>query len=241
MPSSSPPAVCFDLDGVLIDTMALHARAWLQAAAKMALSVSPEEIYAWEGEPGTRTAARLVRRPGPMGPRGVSHGPGKPGSRLSVTAAALLREKERRFTLMVRRHHVAVDRIWHELLDRLSRQRVPLALVTGTSSAEVRRVVPAAILRSFSVLVTGDRVRHGKPHPEPYRAACRALRRQPDTVLVLENAPYGIRSAQRASIGVVIGLATRLPPSSLAEADLIVRTPKAAAQLISHLAGSGPI
>ena len=200
---------------------------------------------------GPMGSGSVSHGPGPVGPGGVSHGSGPVGSHIVShgagkptqhrAAAALLADKEHRFARLARRHRVAVGTIWCELLDRLVRRRIPLALVTGTSSGEVHRIVPAPILRKFSVLVTGDQVRHGKPHPEPYRTACRALRREPRTVLVLENAPYGIRSAQRAGIGVVIGLATRLRPSMLAEADLIVRTPKAAAQLISHLAGSVPI
>src|SRR3989338_9124120 len=82
-------AVCFDLDGVLIDTMPLHARAWQEALQPLGLRVSRRTIYEWEGEPGLVTATALLRR----------HG--RPASR--PEAAALLGRKERRFQQLARR------------------------------------------------------------------------------------------------------------------------------------------
>jgi HAD superfamily hydrolase (TIGR01509 family) len=200
-------AVCFDLDGVLIDTMRFHASAWLSAARSHRVSVRREEVYQWEGEPGMATARRLLRRSG----RHCSR----------ASCRALLDAKERRFSAMG--HAVAVTREWSALLSWLQRQQVPLGLVTGTSSGELARVVPAQVRRRFSVVVTGNQVKRGKPHPEPYQRAFTALRVAPRRVVVVENAPYGIRSARRAGSGYVIGLTSSLPAAYLGESDQIVK------------------
>lgn len=198
-------AVCFDLDGVLVDTMPLHAAAWRQAARAAGLPLRAGDIYRWEGEPGTVTARRLARR--------------RP-----ALAAALLADKERRLAGLARR--VRVLPAWARVLQHLHASRVPLALVTGTSRREVLRIMPVGTRRRFRVIVTGDRVRHGKPHPEPYRMACRRLRVSPARAVVVENAPYGIRSAKRAGAGWVIAVASSLPAQFLREADEIARGPQ---------------
>ena len=183
------------------------------------MRVSRREIYAWEGESGRVSARTILRRAG------------RPATGPAV--AALLNEKERRFARMARR--VSVDPRFRRTLRRLARRGVPLALVTGTSSREVRRILPATVLQAFQAVVTGDRIRHGKPHPEPYRRAMRALGMPPARTIVVENAPYGIRSAQRAGAGLVVALASSLPARFLREADRTLRSSADAARLLERL------
>lgn len=212
-----PIAVCFDLDGVLIDTMPLHARAWQAALKRLGLRVSRRAIYQWEGEPGLVTARRLLRR-------------GKGIRATPAAVQALLRDKERRFATLAR--GVRVTQPWQALLRQLKQRQVRLGLVTGTSRQEVYRVVPAAVRRAFQVIVTGDQVTRGKPDPEPYRTTCRRLRISPADTLVIENAPYGIRSARRAGIGLILAVASSLPARYLHEADLVVTGPQQLRQLL---------
>ena len=200
-------AVCFDLDGVLTDTMPLHAKAWQEAAARFGLRVDRQVIYAREGEPGLVTARDLLAHREAVTKRAI---------------AELLAWKERSFkplAVQVTCHPRVVS-----LIERLSAREVSLALVTGTSRAEVNRFLPMALQARFDAIVTGDRVRHGKPHPEPYRTAFRRLHVSAERTLVVENAPYGIRSARRAGAGFIIALASSLPPRFLREADAIVRS-----------------
>lgn len=198
-------AICFDLDGVLVHTMPLHARAWQEAGRARGLRVLKRDIYAWEGESGTVTARTLLRRRQPV---------------TTAAIAELLRDKERRFAGLARR--IRVEPRLARLLGRLAARGIRLSLVTGTSAGEVRRIVPRRVLAAFAVVVTGDRVRRGKPHPEPYRTAMRRLGVLPRETVVVENAPYGIRSARRAGVGLVIALASSLPKRFLREAHVVV-------------------
>ena len=213
------PAVCFDLDGVLIHTMPMHAAAWEETLKARGLRVSRRSIYEWEGESGTVTARRLLRRHG----RDVS----------DHAIAELLRDKERRFKRLAGR--VRVDPPLETALAALSRRSVPFGLVTGTSSREVHRVVSRALLRAFRIVITGDCVRRGKPHPEPYRRAFHALGVQPAQAIVVENAPYGIRSARRASAGLVVALASSLPSRFLRDAHIIVGSVEQLCELLDRL------
>src|SRR6185295_8398166 len=157
--ASSPRGICFDLDGVLIDSMPLHAQAWQEALATFGIRVPRLAIYEWEGEPGIVSARTLLRRRFRR-PTGAQ-------------IAGLLRAKERRFKTLGRGIRVLPP--LQRLLGRLKHRGLGLALVTGTSADVVRRVVPANTRNLFDTIVTGDRVRHGKPHPEPYLTAMRRL------------------------------------------------------------------
>lgn len=186
--------------------MPLHAEAWQRTATAHQLTVSRRQIYEWEGESGTVTARTLlVRHHRPPTPQAIR---------------ALLDEKERRFTRLAAR--LRVDARLARLIHQLAREGSRLALVTGTSSREVARLVPKRLLGRFCVVVTGDRVRRGKPHPEPYRRAFKALNIAPKDALIVENAPYGLRAARRSRARIVIGLTSSLPKRFLHEADLIV-------------------
>ncbi len=207
LPASTPRALLFDLDGVLLDSMRYHARAWQSAVrAVLGESVVREEIYRREGEPGRVTARDLLR---------LHH-----RQPTSSTVRELLRRKEEIF--MRARAHIHLYASVRPLLMLLRRRGVPLALVTGTSHTEVERILPVGVRRHFRVVVTGDQVRHGKPHPEPYVVACRRLRQSPRHVAVVENAPFGIASAHAAGVGWVIGLATSLPAVHLRQADVVL-------------------
>lgn len=59
----------------------------------------------------------------------------------------------------------------------------------------------------FSVMVTGDRIRHPKPDPEPYSTACRLLGVEPGRSLAVEDSASGLRSAKAAGCWCV-GLRT---------------------------------
>ena len=62
---------------------------------------------------------------------------------------------------------------------RLAANRVPLAVVSGATAAEITPVLEAAGLTdAFVGVISADEVVHGKPHPEGYLHALRLLVRR---------------------------------------------------------------
>ena len=92
--------------------------------------------------------------------------------------------------------------------------------MTGTARHELHRILPEKFYDLFSVIVTGSDVKKGKPDPEPYVAALDKLKLKPNKAIVIENAPFGIRSAKAAGLKV-IALETSLSKKYLSEADFI--------------------
>jgi HAD superfamily hydrolase (TIGR01509 family) len=87
-----------------------------------------------------------------------------------------------------------------ELLSALRDQGVPSALVTMSWRSLADAVVGALPDGTFAAVVTGDEVSHGKPHPEPYRAAARLLGVSAEDCVAIEDSPTGVRSAVAAGV-----------------------------------------
>jgi HAD superfamily hydrolase (TIGR01509 family) len=90
-----------------------------------------------------------------------------------------------------------------ELLADLRAVPVPTALVTMSWRRFAHEVVDALPADSFDVVVVGDDVERGKPHPEPYLLAARRLGVDPAECLAIEDSPTGVASALAAGCMVV--------------------------------------
>ncbi|MDX6324603.1 MAG: hypothetical protein QOK15_957 [Nocardioidaceae bacterium] len=91
-----------------------------------------------------------------------------------------------------------------DLLKDLRSSGVPCALVTMSYERFVAPVLDVMPAGSFDVVVTGDAVAHGKPHPEPYLHAARLLGVEPSECVAIEDSDVGTRSAEAAGCLVVV-------------------------------------
>jgi HAD superfamily hydrolase (TIGR01509 family) len=103
-----------------------------------------------------------------------------------------------------------------ELLDEIDRRGLQKAI----ASSGIRRYVEAVLrvndlFDRFSVIITGDQVAHGKPAPDVFLAAARALNVEPQHCLVLEDAPTGVQAAKAAGM-----MCLAVPDRSVAQLDL---------------------
>jgi len=103
-----------------------------------------------------------------------------------------------------------------ELLDEIDRRELKKAV----ASSGIRRYVEAVLrvnglLDRFSVIVAGDQVAQGKPAPDVFLAAARALHVDPQHCLVLEDAPAGVQAAKTAGMTCIA-----VPDHSVAKLDL---------------------
>ncbi len=91
-----------------------------------------------------------------------------------------------------------------ELLAGLRAAGVPCALVTMSYRRFVAPVVAVLPEGTFDVVVTGDAVANGKPHPEPYETAAALLGVAPADCVAIEDSSTGARSAEAAGCLVVV-------------------------------------
>jgi HAD superfamily hydrolase (TIGR01509 family) len=91
-----------------------------------------------------------------------------------------------------------------DLLAQLRVEEIPCALVTMSWRRLADAIVSELPQGSFAATIVGDEVRRGKPHPEPYLAAARALSVSPRDCVALEDSPTGLRSAIAAGCHVIV-------------------------------------
>ena len=85
-------------------------------------------------------------------------------------------------------------------------------------------------------LITADDVSRGKPDPEGYLAAARAIGAPPAACVVIEDAPPGIAAARAAGMRA-IGIAGTFPPPALAGADVVLPALSALRVAVDSLGG----
>ena len=167
-----PDAVLWDLDGTLVDT----EPAWIAAESELAR----EHGVDWTAEDGEAMV----------------------GSALP-NAAAIMRGRgvhlsdDEIIGFLIDRVLVSLgERVpWQpgalELLTELRDAAVPCALVTMSYRDMADRIVAGAPDGVFHVVVAGDEVTQGKPHPEPYLRAAEMLGVDVRRCVAFEDSPPG--------------------------------------------------
>ena len=90
-----------------------------------------------------------------------------------------------------------------KVLQELRRMNLRLAVATSSVSASARPFLDRHQLTAFfDVIVTGDEIEHGKPHPDIYLRAAAKLDVAADACLVIEDALAGIAAAKAAKMRV---------------------------------------
>ena len=90
-----------------------------------------------------------------------------------------------------------------ELLLLLRKKKIKTALVTMSMHRMAKQVAASIGFDAFDVIVAGDDVRHGKPHPEPYLKAAELLGEKPEDCVAFEDSLTGLRSAEAANTKAV--------------------------------------
>ena len=199
-------AVIFDLDGVIVDTMPFHARAWQETFKKFGIKVSKKDIYLREGEKWDKTFFDILKK-----------------HKIKITdeiKREVFRHRENVFKNILK---IRIFKDAPPLIRALKRRGLKLALVTGTPRKEVIRILPRRLYTLFDVVIPSDEVRRGKPHPEPFLKALKALKTSPKETIVIENSPNGIIAAKKANMKV-IAIETSLSRRYLKEADFILKS-----------------
>jgi HAD superfamily hydrolase (TIGR01509 family) len=178
-------AILFDFDGVLVDSEALHHRAYEIALAPFGVTGIPKDVYADRFSNrgvGMEYCAEIV-----------------PG----IDLAALKERKEAAFRELLendaRLLPGAVEAV------RALASSGTLALATGSRRAAVAGVLERfGFDRSFSAVVTREDYDRDKPAPDAFLRACQALGVEPAECLVIEDSYKGLRASVAAGIACVV-------------------------------------
>lgn len=203
MKTNNIKAILFDFDGVLADTMNDNFRAWEHAFKRYGIIISKSDFMLLEG----------------MSPMDIARKIGRDYDLHNYKDhESIVAEKEQFYR---KNNNFKLYLGTEDLLGTLKKNKIKLALVSGTSDERIYRVVSKKFLSFFDVLVTANSVVYTKPHPQPYKTATKLLNVEKHEAIAIENAPLGIQAAKSAGI-YCIALCSTLKQEFLTQADEIV-------------------
>lgn len=217
-------AVVLDLDGVLTDTASVHEAAW-RALLDAFLAERPA-AQREDHSPFTHRdyLEHVDGRPRADGLRAFLASRGVEAGDDAV--AALAAAKDDRFRERLDREGVLAFPGSVDLLGRLRRAGLRLAVVSASRNAEAV-LAAAGLAGAFDVRVDGvtadDLGLPGKPDPAAFCEAARRLGVDPGRAVVVEDAEAGVEAGRRGGFALVVGV-DRSGDGALAEhgADVVV-------------------
>ena len=179
--------IIFDLDGVLVDSMPTHFRAWKEAFAKIAgLEITERDIYLLEGMRGMDLVAKIFE------------------------------QKNFADYSLVQKVHDEKSKIFKEIRssepfegakEMVESIRCSKAVVSGSTKHDVESILEEAFGKDkFNVIITADDIEKGKPDPSAFLEALRRMKLRAEDAVVVENAPLGVKAAKNASIDCFVVL-----------------------------------
>jgi len=174
------------MDGVLFDSMPIHAVAWTGALIEMGVEFTEEESYLHEGRTGSGTIGIVYQR--------------------SLGRDATEEEKQqiykRKSDLFEASAEAPVMPGSQALLEKVKADHLMRILVTGSGQKTLLTKLNLHFPGQFTrnKMVTAYDVTIGKPHPEPYLQGLVKSGVQAFNAIVVENAPLGVASAKAAGI-----------------------------------------
>ncbi len=179
--------IIFDLDGVLVDSMAIHYKGWKTAFEEItSLQVDERSVYLLEGMRGIDLAEEIFKK----------------YNYLDVSKAKLVTKRKDevfRSEMKVKPY----DKV-NEILQQLNCIK---GIVSGATKEDVVSIMDQSFPNvAFDIVLTGDDIKHGKPDPEGFNLFVSRMKLAPSNVLVVENAPLGVEAAKRARIEPVVVL-----------------------------------
>ena len=201
-------AVVFDMDGVLIDSEPLWREVREEFAQSQGKLWTQDDQIATMGRSSVDWVRVMVER-----------------MQLGLSADEVVREIVDRLidkyavNLPVRRGALAAV--------RLAASRYRIGLASGSPSALIDWVLRrTGLAGEFEVVMYGDDMTHGKPHPEIYEKALQRLGVKPAEAVGIEDSSSGIRSLHAAGMGIIAAPSPGFPlaPDVIALADYVINS-----------------
>ncbi len=174
--------VIFDMDGVLVDSHAVHRTAWRQFFQTLGQEVSePELNFILDG----RKRSDILRH------------------FLGNCSDPELEELGRRKDCIFQEMRLEASPLPGvvPMVRELRRNGTALAVATCASRKRaVSTLTELGLIDCFPVIVAGEDVILGKPDAAIYRLACTRIAIEPESLLAVEDAVSGIRSAAGAGL-----------------------------------------
>ena len=185
--STTLPAVLFDLDGTLIDSVYQHVQTWHGTLRAAGIHVPMWKIHRRVGMSGKSFLQELLREIAPK--------------RRGMSLTALENGHDKRFARLIPALKALPGA--NELLQHLHRSGVRIAIATTGNRKHTRLLLKKLRLPSGTPVLTGDDVEKAKPSPDIFVAAAQSLKVPIHDCIVVGDSVWDLLAAGRkGALGV---------------------------------------
>ena len=179
--------IIFDLDGVLVDSMPAHYKAWEIAFREVAnIKVDERTIYLLEGMRGSDLVKTIFEQ------KGFNN--------------HLLVEKINSKKNEIFKTIASVDS-YDDTKEIVASLECSKAVVSGSAKEDVEAIIDKSFGKTlFEIIITADDIEKGKPDPSSFIIALRRMNLKPSQTIIVENAPLGVQAANNAGIKCIVVL-----------------------------------
>jgi HAD superfamily hydrolase (TIGR01509 family) len=194
-------AFLFDVDGTLIDSVDLHAKAWQETLAHFGFDIPYEQVRAQIGKGGDQLLPVFV-----------------PEDRLERLGDRIEKYRGELFKRKYLEQVRPFPRV-RDLFLRVKRDGVRIALASSANADELSRYKKLANIDDLVDAETaGSDVERSKPCPDVFEAAIARVSVAPERAIVIGDTPYDAIAARRAGLRTVGVLCGGFPEEELREA-----------------------
>ncbi len=200
-----PKAVIFDVDGTLVDSVDLHARAWQDAFAEFGHEIALGELRGQIGKGGDQLMPVFLS-PDELEQRGKA---------LESRRSEILKERYL--------GRVTVFPQVRALFKRIRQDGTRIILASSAKSDELATYKKIARIGDLiDAETSSDDAKKSKPHPDIFEAALATIPGlDASDAIVIGDTPYDAEAATKANLRVVGVLCGGFPEADLREAGCI--------------------
>jgi len=189
-------AVIFDFDGVITDSEVLHLRAFNQSLVPYGVEISTKDYYTnYLGFSDFDCYKTLI-----------DNGLLKIDER---QIDGIIKEKSEIFEVLMKTEGRTIEGV-HEFLQMLEKNKIPMAICSGSLMVEIEVMLEESGLRHFfAEIVSAEQVKKGKPHPEGFLLALQKLNKNchppiaAGECIIIEDSHWGLQAGKAAGMHTV--------------------------------------
>jgi len=207
-------AIIFDFDGVITDSEVLHLRAFNRVLARFNVEISAKDYYQkYLGLNDVDCYMTLIEQDSlEMDKRKIHN---------------LVEQKNRIFEELAKTEGRTIPGV-REFLQMLAQNKIPMAICSGALLTEIEMLLEESGLRHFfSVIVSAEQVKKGKPDPEGFLLTLQRLNKGCENpvlgneCIVIEDSHWGLEAATAAGMHT-IAVTNTYEAEQLSQAEKIV-------------------
>ncbi|MEE8638055.1 MAG: beta-phosphoglucomutase family hydrolase [Candidatus Margulisiibacteriota bacterium] len=194
----------FDLDGVIVNTVPLHFKAWKKMFEGYGHKFSMEDYLARvDGRPRLEGAAAILTE---LKPEEIEEAGAK---------------KQEYYLELLDKDPVEIFESSRKMIEEMKTRGIRLAAASSSKNA-VRILKKINLYDIFDTNVSGADFEKGKPDPEIFLTAASRLKLKPEECVVFEDAKSGVEAAHRGNF-YCVAIDRHGNPEALKNADKIVK------------------